>query len=114
MSDVADKPKSGGRIERPAGLFRHPWHATEADVRARWAGRPGNFRCAWCGHRFAVGDLVRCVFTNANTPDCEGIGGNPFSCEACEAPRDEMLSALRAMRREAHERYWWFMGEVGQ
>lgn len=54
--------------------------ATPEDLKADWAcvGRSA-FRCAFCSHRFAVGDEYRAIFTN----DIKGAGGNPLTCKKC-------------------------------
>lgn len=88
-----------------------PWIATEEDVSAKWNCRkPGqDFRCAWCGHRFAVGDTVRWVYTNGGGPETKGVGGNPFICAACDGPREVILERLRALLAEYKtDRFWWF------
>jgi len=61
---------------------QRPRTATERDLATRWmGGKPGEyFRCCMCGHRFAVGDYWRWVYTNG-TP---GAGGNPIVCEGCD------------------------------
>jgi hypothetical protein len=91
-----------------------PWIASASDLALPWACKaPGKmFRCAWCGHRFAVGDEVRCIFTNGPGDETNGIGGNPFVCAQCNAPRDELLARLRAMRAEVDGRLWWFLRHV--
>jgi hypothetical protein len=93
---------------QPGWPFGEPWVATEKDVTLPWSGSQRNFRCAWCGHKFKLGDVVRCVYTNGGSEDTRGISGNPFACAACEAPREEMLAKLRAMRAEYEARFWWF------
>lgn len=87
-----------------------PWIATEKDLTLRWSCQaPGKlFRCAWCGHRFKVGDVVRCVYTNGAGEETRGIGGNPFICTACDGPREVILAKLQAMRAEFDTRFWWF------
>lgn len=71
--------------------------------------RDGGLRCAWCGHRFEVGDTARLVYTNGGGEECRGISGNPFICQSCDGPRDVVLARLRQMRAES-EKYWWFLG----
>lgn len=92
-----------------------PWIATEEDVKANWNCRkPGHdFRCAWCGHSFQVGDMVRWVYTNGGGEETCGINGNPFICQSCDGPRDEVLAKLRAMAHEAKTRMWWFTSRTG-
>jgi hypothetical protein len=87
-----------------------PWIATAEQTKLRWGcGKPGaNFRCAWCGHRFAAGERVRCVYTNSVGDDTKGICGNPFICQTCDGPREEILAKLRGMRAEFNTRFWWF------
>lgn len=96
----------------PISKFTHgqPFTATEDDVNARWGfAAPGEFlRCAWCGHRFEVGDCVRWVFTNTGEELCKGIGGNPFICAPCDGPREQILARLQALRRQYDQLYWWF------
>lgn len=72
-----------------------PFIATEKDTKLRWSGgKPGEFfRCGFCGVKFQAGDTVRWVFTN----DTPGAGGNPFVCEKCDAPRDELLARRKEM-----------------
>lgn len=94
-------------------IFGDSWTVTDKDTNARWnCGKPGElFRCAWCGHKFVVGDIARCVYTNGDGDDTRGIGGNPFICQACDGPRDAVLASLRALREEwmaAQQRFWWF------
>lgn len=88
-----------------------PWVATAKCVATRWnCGEPGQlFRCAWCGHKFVVGDVVRCVYTNSDGDETRGIGGNPFICQACDGPRDVILAKLRdQLAKFRDERFWWF------
>lgn len=69
--------------ERP-NFFREELHAaTPEECAARWScGKPGErFRCCFCGHKFAVGDLFRIVYTN----DMPNAGGNPLVCKDCDA-----------------------------
>lgn len=92
-------------------LHGKPWTATEKDVCAPWnCGKPGQFfRCSWCGHRFVVGDTVRCVYTNGGGEETRGISGNPLICQGCDGPRDVVLAKLRALAAEFRsERFWWF------
>lgn len=92
-------------------IHGRPWIATHTDVKAHWCcGRPGeHFRCAWCGHKFDVGDTVRCVYTNGGGEETRGITGNPFICTTCDGPRDVVLARLRAMAEELRSpRFWWF------
>jgi hypothetical protein len=96
--------------------FGDPWPATEWDVVADWnCGKPGeHFRCAWCGYRFQVGDLVRCVYTNSGAEECNGIGGNPFICAKCDGPREQILAELRGRReRFRANEFWWFRRRHG-
>jgi hypothetical protein len=98
-------------------IHGRPWTATAADVKARWCGgKPGEFfRCAWCGHRFAVGDTVRCVYTNGGGEETRGIGGNPFICAACDGPREVILARLRELAAELRsERFWWILRRLGR
>lgn len=87
-----------------------PFVVSEDDVSAHWCGYPDarNLRCAWCGHRFIVGDVARWVHTNSGADDCISIMGNPFVCARCDGPREIILARLRAMAVEAETRFWWF------
>lgn len=94
-------------------IFGNPWIVSEKDTVARWnCGKPGElFRCAWCGHKFEVGDVARCVYTNGFSEDTCGIAGNPFICQACDGPRDVVLAKLRELRAEwtaVKRKFWWF------
>lgn len=83
-----------------------PFVVTQEDLDARWT-----LRCAWCGHTFKLGDSARWVCTNYGTKECDGISGNPFICQTCDGPRDEILARLRAMSAEFEsDRFWWFRG----
>lgn len=86
-----------------------PFTVTEHDTSSLWRGqRPWElFRCAWCGHKFEVGDTARWVYTNGNECDIS-IAGNPFICTACDGPREAILAKLLAMAKEADGRMWWF------
>ena len=90
-----------------------PFVVTDKDVATKWGGFSDGrkFRCALCGHRFVVGDTARWVCTNFDAPIYKGIGGNPFVCSPCDAPKDELLEKLQAMRAEFNAlkaRFWWF------
>ena len=88
-----------------------PFMVTEEHTKARWGGyRDARmFRCAWCGHRFKVGDTARWVYTNGGGDETKGIAGNPFICTACDGPRAEILIRLREANREfGADRFWWF------
>lgn len=86
-----------------------PFVATHEHVNVmRWNCRaPGeDFRCAFCGHKFKVGETVRWQFTN----DVAGAGGNPFVCVGCDLGRDEIIAAILHRRKELKEgRWWWFV-----
>lgn len=87
-----------------------PFVVTEQQVTAPWGGhRDGrNFRCAWCGHHFKIGDVARWVFTNDGQPDTKGLSGNPFICSSCDGPREQILARLQQLREEVDsEKYWW-------
>lgn len=101
---VEHKPARGGWTNQ------RPFLVTVEHLRLPWGGhRDGRaFRCAWCGHRFRVGETARWVFTNTAGPECHGIHGNPFVCETCDGPREELLSRLRALAEEARGKFWWF------
>lgn len=83
-----------------------PFIAIASDLEARWGcGKPGErFRCAFCGHKFAVGDVVRCQYSN----DTPGAGGNPFVCAKCDDGREKNLEKWKAMHEEYRTRFWWF------
>ena len=90
-------------------LNQQPFTVTEEDLCRNWGGyRDGRkFRCAWCGHRFRAGDVARWVFTNSER-DRKGVSGNPFICQNCDGPHDEILDRLAALVREANgQRFWW-------
>lgn len=88
--------------------------ATAEDLRKPWAGSPKNFRCAWCGHIFALGDIVRWVYTNGNRAETKGIHGNPFICIDCDGPEAEILAKLQAKARMMSEpSMWWFRERLG-
>jgi len=82
-----------------------PWVATEQDCKASWCGRKHGqyFRCGFCGHKFAPGDLVRWQYTNGTDAP-----GNPLVCQTCDADRDTLVARFRAMHQEARGRMWWF------
>lgn len=57
----------------------NPLIATDEHVKLRWNGSTKNFRCGFCGHKIAVGELWCFVFTN----DIPDAGGNPMACCDC-------------------------------
>lgn len=79
--------------------------ATEDACKAPWCGgKPGvRFRCAFCGHKFVVGDLYRGVFTNGTQ-----YHGNPLVCQQCNDTDDKLIETWAAMYREAFSKFWWF------
>lgn len=83
-----------------------PRVATAEDLRMPWGGgAPGErFRCYLCGHRFAVGDEWRWVFTNG-TPGA--ASGNPIVCAKCDGP--DVVERWTKHAREAETRFWWFL-----
>ena len=85
--------------------------ATEKHVKAPWNGNKKNFRCAWCGHRFEVGDHVRAVYTNTSAPENRYIQGNPLICSDCDGPDEEEVKARLRETAEAFrgERSWWHL-----
>ncbi len=94
-----------------------PFPVTEEHIQASWSGKRAAkgatthplFRCAWCGHRFKVGDVARWVFTNCAGEETKGIAGNPFICSTCDGPRAEILARLRvALAEVSADRFWWF------
>lgn len=88
-----------------------PFVATEDDVKARWGCRAGLFRCAVCGHRFRVGDVVRWFYTNSAEIH-KTVRGNPFVCgDGRHGSDDDVTMALVAMAEEVKQlknRCWWF------
>ncbi len=88
-----------------------PRIATEKDVSITWGfGKPGeNFRCGFCGHKFAVGDQWRWQYTN-NIP---GAGGNPLVCASCDDEPAKLIEKWKKLHEEWREiisRFWWFAG----
>lgn len=83
-----------------------PRIVTETECNARWSfGKPGEFfRCAFCGHKFIVGDSWRFLYTN----DIPEAGGNPLVCKDCDAPDKELRERWKAMCEEFKTRFWWF------
>jgi hypothetical protein len=82
-----------------------PRVATEAEVNAPWSGNKKNFRCAFCGHRFKVGDVWRWLFTN----DMPSYGGNPLVCESCDDETEALREKWKAKCDEfTGDRAWWF------
>ena len=58
--------------------------ATEKNVTTKWGITEDGkgFYCGLCGHPFGVGDGVRWVYANGNTPTyC-----NFFTCDSCDGP----------------------------
>jgi len=89
-----------------------PRIATEQDVALRWSGCTGNFRCGYCGHKIAVGERWRWVFTN-DIPDAPG---NPLCCGSCltqaELATDGSQAQVTERLRNAWgemTRAWWGM-----
>ena len=90
-----------------------PIEATEKTLNAEWGGgKPGQyFRCALCGYKFVLGDVVWPIYTN----DIAGASGNPFVCNSCYTTRDEVVKKWKnkwAKWRQIHEEeeWWWFRG----
>lgn len=84
--------------------------ATEQHVNSRWCGYPDNrrFRCAFCGHKFVIGDKFRAVYTNS-TP---GASGNPFVCGKCNASDAVLIEEWKQkharFKQMKEEEFWWF------
>ncbi len=86
-----------------------PRIATEEDTKRPWGGLQDgrNFRCGLCGHRFVVGNRWRWVFTNDS--NLNGTAGNPFVCEACDGPREEVIRKLAELYKEfMGDKFWRF------
>jgi len=100
--------------ERESFTNQRPFTVTDRDVVASWCGVPNgkNFRCAWCGYKFRIGDTARWVFTN-NQGAVSGIHGNPFICASCDNGED-ILGQLEKMAIEAKTKYWWFCRHKGK
>lgn len=86
-----------------------PFIVKQSHVDASWNGRKDDFRCAWCGHRFRVGDVARWVFTNTGD-DAKHVPGNLFICASCDVgSREEILQQLIDIGHEfRHPRFWWW------
>jgi hypothetical protein len=85
-----------------------PFIATEQDCNANWAaGRKGQyFRCALCGYKFKVGDVVRWQYTNDVPDSC----GNPLVCQTCDGDKKSIVDRIIAMRNEIFaDKYWWVL-----
>lgn len=79
-----------------------PWVATQKDIDLRW-GDVNSFRCRLCGHKFAVGDIVRWIY--ANGPKSPSKYGNFLTCQSCDGP--DILEKAAAQEHEAKTRFWW-------
>jgi hypothetical protein len=92
-----------------------PRVATESDCKARWlGGKPGEyFRCAFCGHKFVVGDTWHGIFTN----DIPGAHGNPLVCDKCYDGNNQNTAAkwlqLHTQWKELRKKHWWFIRQEG-
>lgn len=86
-------------------IDQKPQVATEDDVHGNWGGGADGkyFRCYLCGHRFAIGDYWRWIYTPI---------GNLTVCAECDGP--DVIEKWRRMHEEAHERFWWFCKPVAQ
>lgn len=76
--------------------------ATEDDMKIKWNGRSGGFRCYLCGHRFKVGDVWRWVYAG----DHKLV--NFLTCARCDGP--DVLSRFEFMHIELsliRDRFWW-------
>ena len=90
--------------------FFNEWHiANERTCNAPWSGMKGGerFFCAFCRHKFVVGDKYMPVYTN----DLSNAPGNPLTCESCFVGYGE-LEGLRnhwiALWYEYKTRFkWW-------
>lgn len=54
---------------------------------------PGNFWCHTCGHKFAVGDGYRWIYSNGHSPSA----GNFMVCDTCDIGNEKMIE----IRQEA-------------
>ncbi len=81
-----------------------PFIATEKHCNAPWSGLKENFRCFNCGHRFKIGDIVRCQYTN----DTQGACGNPFVCTECDGTKEEIVAKIKE-GNEQMKRMWWYI-----
>lgn len=81
------------------------WLATEEDCKAPWGGAKNgkNFRCALCGYKFIVGDLVRWIY-GAGHAWC-----NFFTCYKCDEGNEADILKLKKMDEEVQTKYWWFV-----
>ena len=73
-----------------ADWIKGEWQvATKEICEATWMGRRNGkyFRCAFCGHKFKIGDMWRRIFTN-NVPNA---GGNPLVCGKCNLPEEKLI-----------------------
>ena len=86
---------------------RKTFEVTAAHLTLPWSGhRDGrNFRCALCGHFFEVGDKARWIFTNDGKKDAPS--GNPFVCDPCDGPEEDVRARLKAHTDEGLKRFWW-------
>lgn len=67
--------------------------------------KPGErFRCHLCGHKFAVGDVWRWVYS------CGHALPNFITCFACDGP--DVLNKWVAANEEARRRFWWLYMDI--
>ena len=75
-------PKRMESAEQPRERFTNQkrFVATKKDCAAKWPMEGEGFKCGLCGHRFTVGEGVRWVYANGNTPSYR----NFFTCDSCD------------------------------
>lgn len=84
-----------------------PRIATAEEIGYRWlGGKPGErFRCSMCGHKFAIGDQWRCVYTNFKP----WASGNPLVCKSCDGADDDVRRRWTEKSTEHYsEKNWHF------
>jgi FtsP/CotA-like multicopper oxidase with cupredoxin domain len=90
-----------------------PFLVTTEDTKKRWGTNGEAFGCALCGHMFQEGDTARWVYTNGATRPAHvltklSIAGNPFVCNKCDGPQEEVLAKLWALLAEfSQPKFWW-------
>lgn len=89
-----------------------PRIATQDDIDAPWSGeKHKNFRCAFCGHTFVVGEYWRWVFTN----NVAGAWGNPTVCLTCDG--DDVIERWKEkwiQYKKLNDDFWWFLGDYNR
>lgn len=81
---------------------------TSEDTTRPWSGGANGkwFRCYFCGHKFAAGDLFRAIFTN----DGSSVGGNPFTCKTCfdeHGGESGLKKEWRRLNELVKVKFWW-------